>query len=282
MAVSVQADDPQHLLAQGRLAEALSQVQAQIRGDAANPKPRVFLFQLLCVMGQWERAMTQLNVLADIDAGALLMVRMGAAAINCELFRRQVFRGEKDPLIFGRPDEWVGWMVAAHRLSATGQGAAADELRAKALEAAPTTAGAINGQPFEWIADADSRLGPMLEVILEGRYYWVPFHQVREIAIEKPADLRDLVWSPARFVWANGGEAVGLIPTRYPGSEDPADPAIALARKTDWVNQGSIQVGRGQRLFATDQDDFPILETRSIRLDVPAAAAQPESEAAHG
>ena len=35
--------------------------------------------------------------------------------------------------------------------------------------------GSLNGQPFEWVADADSRLGPVMEAIINGRYYWVPF-----------------------------------------------------------------------------------------------------------
>ena len=34
---------------------------------------------------------------------------------------------------------------------------------------------------FEWIADADDRLGPVLEAIVNGRYYWVPFERVRRI-----------------------------------------------------------------------------------------------------
>lgn len=261
--------DARQLVAQGRPAEALARVQADVRGDPSNAKHRVFLFQLLCLSGQWERAMTQLNVLADIDPGATLLVRAGAAAIQCEVFRAGVFKGERDPVVFGEPADWVGWLVHANRLLAAGEPAAADELRDRALAAAPAVAGTIDGKPFAWLADADGRLGPLLEAIIDGRYYWVPFHQVRSITIEPPADLRDLVWSPARFTWANGGEAVGLIPTRYVGSEDPADPAACMARKTDWSTAGSAQVGRGQRLFATDQDDYAILETRSIKFDQP-------------
>jgi type VI secretion system protein ImpE len=39
---------------------------------------------------------------------------------------------------------------------------------------------------------------------------------------------------PAHFQFVNGGEVVGLIPTRYPGSEASSDGAICLARKTIW------------------------------------------------
>ena len=275
----MQSDDARQLLSQGRPADALARVQSAVRADPSNAKHRVFLFQLLCLTGQWERAMTQLNVLADIDPDATLLVRAGAAAIQCEVFRAGVFRGERDPVVFGEPSDWVGWMVHANRQLGAGQTAAADDLRARALEAAPAVTGTINGQPFAWLADADGRLGPLLEAIIDGRYFWIPFNQVRSMTIEAPTDLRDLVWSPARFVWANGGDAVGLIPTRYVGSEDPADPAVCMARKTDWSTVGSAQVGRGQRLFATDQDDYPMLETRSIKFDLPDPPDPPATEA---
>ena len=271
--MTVETQDARQLLSQGRPADALARVQADVRADPASPKHRVFLFQLLCLTGQWERAMTQLNVLADIDPDATLLVRAGAAAIQCEVFRAGVFRGERDPVVFGEPAEWVGWLVHANRQLAAGKTDAADALRAKALDAAPAVSGSINDQPFAWLADADGRLGPLLEAIIDGRYFWVPFNQIRAMTVEPPTDLRDLVWAPARFVWANGGEAVGLIPTRYVGSESPADPAVCMARKTVWSTQGSAQVGHGQRLFATDQDDYPLLETRSIRFDLPEATA---------
>ena len=41
------------------------------------------------------------------------------------------------------------------------------ELRARAFEEAETSAGEINGQSFEWIADADL-VRPVLEAVLNG------------------------------------------------------------------------------------------------------------------
>ena len=161
-------------------------------------------------------------------------------------------------------------MVQALGLQAQGHGSEAAALRSGALEAAPATAGTLNGTPFEWLADADTRLGPMLEVLLNGNYYWVPIHRIREIRVEAPQDIRDLVWLPAEFVWANGGEAVGFIPTRYPGSESSTDDSIRLARKTDWVDADGA-VGLGQRLLATEEAEMPLLELRSVKFEgVPA------------
>ena len=41
-----------------------------------------------------------------------------------------------------------------------------------------------------------------------------------------------------------------------------------MARKTDWhERKDGTSTGLGQRMFATDQGDFPLLEVRSIEFD---------------
>jgi type VI secretion system protein ImpE len=128
--------------------------------------------------------------------------------------------------------------------------------------------GRIGEEAFAWLADADPRLGPVLEAVVDGRYWWVPLAHVARLTTEPPADLRDIVWMPAHFQWANGGESVGLVPTRYPGSAESADAAIRLARRTEWVETApGLQVGLGQRMLATDAGDHPLMEVREVRLD---------------
>lgn len=256
----------EQLLREGRLDESLKELEAAIRKNPADPKLRVFLFQLLCVQGAWERAITQLNVASEMDPANLLMRQVCGPALQCEALRAQVFEGKRTPLVLGEPEEWVGWMIQANQLAAVGKHAEAAPLREKALEAAPAVSGFIDGKPFEWLADADMRLGPILEVIVEGRYYWAPLFRIARIDIEPPKDLRDLVWLPAQLTFTNGGSAVALIPTRYPGSERSPDAAIRLARRTEWVEGGEegFFTGLGQRLLATDQGEHALLETRLI------------------
>jgi len=265
----------EELLRQGRVAESLESLQQQIRSDPANPKLRVFLFQLLSVVGQWERALTQLNVSAELDPGSLLMAQVGRQAIACELLRKEVFAGKRSPMVFGKPAEWVGWLIQANQLTAEGKHDAAADLRGRAFEAAPAVGGTLNGTAFEWVADADQRLGPVLEAVVDGRYFWVPLEHVRRIEIEKPTDLRDVVWAPANLTWANGGTAVAFIPTRYPGTEGSADGALLLGRRTDWVEVAGADfaTGLGQRMLATDAGEYPILEVREVVLNTAQAEA---------
>ncbi len=251
----------------GDLPACLLDLQADVRRNPADPKPRIFLAQLLMVLGDWDRALTQLKVIAEMDAGAIPMTRAYAAAIQCEQLRTSILKGERSPLIFGDPEPWLALMVQGLAALAAGRTEQADTIRAEAFDAAPATAGTLNGHAFEWIADADSRLGPVLEVLLNGAYYWVPFHRIAAIEFEAPADLRDLVWLPAQFTWANGGEAVGFIPTRYSGTETADDSALRLARKTEWTLIGAeAYAGRGQRVLATSAEEVPLLEVRELRL----------------
>jgi len=255
---------------QGRLEEALAGLQAAIRKAPAEPKHRVLLFQLLSVVGQWERALTQLNVVGDLDGKTLPMVQTYRAALKCEELRAQVFAGKRTPLLFGEPAQWAAMLVQSLLQAAQGQTAEARALHDQAFEQAPAAAGKIDGQPFTWIADADTRLGPVLEAIVDGKYYWIPFGNLSAITIEKPADLRDLAWIPAYLTLVNGGQVVALIPTRYPGSEASADTAIRMARKTEWTSdKDGASSGLGQRMLATDQGDYPLLEVRSIEFDLP-------------
>ena len=254
---------------------ALSDLQEQVRKNPSNAKLRVFLFQLLAIEGRWDRARTQLNVAGELDSGNLAMVQTYREALLCEALRDQIFAGHRSPLIFGQPATWIALVVEALRLAAAGEIEQSQQVRDEAFAAAPVTRGVIDGQPFEWIADADARLGPILETIISGRYYWVPFNRIREIRIEAPADLRDTVWMPAYFTWANGGESVGLIPTRYPGSHASADPQLRLARRTEWTDRGAeLFTGLGQRMLATDAGEYPIMDARAIRLETEATEAE--------
>jgi len=251
---------------------SLRQLQEQVRKEPANARYRVFLFQLLALTGQWERALNQLNVAGELDAANLAMVQTYREALHCEVLRGEIFAGRRSPLVFGQPDPWFALLIEAQRLVAQGAGEQAKDVRDRALEDAPGTPGAIDGVPFEWIMDGDARLGPVLEAIVNGRYYWIPFQRIHAIRVEKPEDLRDLVWTPAYFTWANGGESVGLIPTRYPGSEVSPDPELRLGRKTAWLEQpGETYLGQGQRMFYTDAGEYPLMDVRNIVLTSGAA-----------
>lgn len=247
----------------------LSSLMAQVRKSPSDVRLRVHLAQLCMLLGQWERAIAQLQAVALSEASALPFAQAYREAIRCERIRARVFAGELAPPTLGTPAEWFAWLAQALRHRALGEHAAADALQAKAFDAAPATTFTIDGQPVQWVADADSRIGPCLEVFLNGQYYWIPFEDIQRIDIEPPADLRDLVWLPAKLVLGNGGEHPVLMPVRYPGSEDADDDALRRAALTTWGEAGDAGwVGLGQRMWASDVGEHPMLEIRRIECVV--------------
>jgi type VI secretion system protein ImpE len=266
----------EELLKQGELTGALEALQNDVRSNPADSKLRVFLFQLLAVMGQWDRALNQLNVAGDLDSQTLPMVQAYRETLRCEVLRAHIFGGERQPLVFGDPERWIALALQSQRLVAEEKFDQASEIREQAYEDAPMISGSVNGEPFEWIADADTRIGPFLEAIVNGGLYWVPFHRIAKVTLSPPVDLRDMVWSAANFTWANGGEAVGFIPTRYPISATESDPASLLARTTLWTEVAADTfIGSGQRVLATDAGEYSVLEIETLQLNVedPDAAA---------
>ena len=274
---------PQDLIRDGQLAEALKALQDMVRKDASNAKHRIFLFQLLSVMGDWKRALNQLNVAGELDAATLPMVQTYRAAIQCEALRGEIFSGTRAPLVFGEPPAWLALLLEAVKADAAGETERAGDARARAFEAAPAAAGSIDGQPFAWLADADQTLGPVLEAVVNGRYFWIPMARVARIELEAPSDLRDTVWTPASFTWTNGAQTIGLIPTRYPDTVASGDDGLLLARRTEWID-GGVHAGRGlgQRMLATDAGEYALMDVRVIAFDNVDTEAATAPGASHG
>jgi type VI secretion system protein ImpE len=262
--------DAREALRSGDVEGAMAALKQDVRKAPRDPKLRTFLFQMFCITGEWDRALTQLSVAAELDPLAYPMLQAYQAAIRCEILREKVFRGERSPTVLGDPGEWLPLLMEATRLLATGQAQEATRLRDAAFDAAEGSTGTLNDTPFEWIADSDPRLGPVLEVFLNGNYMWVPYFRVKAIHIEAPADLRDQVWMPAKFTWTNEGEAVGFIPTRYPGTLATKDPEALLAKKTDWLDLApDWSVPVGQRVLVTDAEETALMDVRTLMMTPP-------------
>jgi len=247
------------------LDETLSDLQTKIRADPGDAKLRIFLFQLLCVLGQWNRALEQLQICAQLDSSSATMAQTYREVIRCEIYREKVFSGHYRPQFLGQPDEWIGTLLASLDQVTLGHYDQADQLREQAFESAPEIAGTIDDVDFEWLADMDSRIGPLCEVILNGLYYWVPFSKIHAIRMEPPKDLRDIVWMPIALTLINDSEVLGFIPARYAKSYTAPEDAIKLSRSTVWQELSETTcLGKGQKMWVTDRDEYALLNIRKV------------------
>ncbi len=247
------------------LGEQLADLTAAIRTKPGSAPLRVHLAQLCMLMGDWERAVAQLQTAAQLDASAIPMAQVYREAIRCERVRERVFSGSIAPSCLGEPVPWFATLSEALSRRCAGENALADELQAQAFATAEEIPFCIDANEVAWIADGDSRLGPVCEVIVNGQYYWLPFDGIRSVELDAPTDLRDLVWASGTLTLRNGGKHPMLMPSRYPLSHTRNDDRLARASLTLWDEIGTdTWAGSGQRTWVTDQGEYGMLEVRRI------------------
>lgn len=220
----------------GNLGGAIQALVAELRDNPADQKRRIFLFELLCFAGEYERAEKHLDVLAGGGPDAMTGTLLYRAAIAAERSRNDLFAKKEYPL------------------------AAAEPVKGK-----------LNGKPFESLEDADPRLGPRVEIYAAGQYMWMPLAQIESITIQPPKRLRDLLWAPSLVKTGPKCRAIELgevlVPVLSPFTFRQADDAVRLGRATVWEEpEGGEPVPYGQKMLLVDGEEFPLLEVRSIEI----------------
>ncbi len=270
----------EQLLKNQQLNMCLEQTCQQVQRAPDDIRQRVFLFQLLCVMNQFNRASEQLSILAELSDSNLALKNTYQALINAEKSRLQIFNGSQAPIIFGQPGEWISYYLQALVSFKENNIPRAKKEIETGASLAPAIGGSINGKTFLWLADGDVRLGPLLEIIIKGNYYWLPFTRIKKLIIDDFEDLRDLVWCPCHLTLENQGEMIAFIPSRYPllsGFDIKQDPPVTdadrhakycLASNTSWqAPEENFYIGQGLRSFITDHGEYALSEVNTIILD---------------
>jgi len=254
------------LLRNGDIAGARASLAAELRRQPGDGRLRQFFWQLIAVTGDWDKAGTQLRALAAADPKAMMMASVFGQALAAMKTRDAVFAGSERPVSLVGSEPWAeGLLDALHARTVLAPDAAARS--DAALAAAPATPGMLDGERFEWIADADTRFGPMLEVIVGDAYGFVPFAAMTRVRAKPPEDLRDFVFHAVEIELRSGQTSLALVPVVYPGTAKHNKPLLDLARATEWVDDGGGEVGIGQRLLATDTAETEFLALRDLRLD---------------
>jgi type VI secretion system protein ImpE len=249
-------------LADGRLADAVALQQAEVAGRPGDPAARLFLFELLTLAGQLREALTQLR---QIDSGAAdwPRSRRGFSRLLAAEHRRS-HRLRLPRFLLPPPPH------ARRRRAAVAALAAGDLDRATALidradATTPTFAGHIDGREFDGLRDTDDRFASVLEGFAGREYVWVPFDQLRRVALASAAGVLDAAYRPAEVTLAVGRRVGLVLPLLYPGSH-AADGAFAAGHDTDWPPAGGLLCGVGARVLMIGDDELPLAGVRQIDL----------------
>lgn len=232
----------------GHVGAAVQTLGAELRDNPTDTRRRIFLFELLCFAGEYDRAEKQLDVLAQSGPEAATGALLYRAALAAERTRNRLFEKRDYP-----------------------------------IAPAPTPVrGVLNGKPFESIEDADPRIGARVEVYAAGDYLWLPLAHLASLQMEPPKRLRDLLWAP---VLVHTGPELQdrelgevLMPALSPFSFRHSDDAVRLGRATVWeAAESEEEIPFGQKLLLVDGEEFPLLEVRT--LEITAAAPAHETHA---
>lgn len=257
--------DADELMRAGDLDGARAALIEGLKKSPGDQSVRMFLFQLQCLSGEWDKAQTHLRTLASLSPEAQMLAVTYNIAIEAERARADAFAGKVPPSLLVGSSPWAGDIASALAADARGAHDEAAKLRETAFESAPDTPGTLDGVEFEWIADGDARFGPSLEAIIAGRWGLVPFDAIESIKSEGPQDLRDLVWLPVQLAFKSGQSVNAMLPARYPGSETADDTAIRMARRTDWRDEPWGPAGMGQHEWSMSAgDDVGLLSLRRL------------------
>ena len=253
----------------GRLAAAIEAQLQEVKASPLDSGRRTFLFELLAFAGEWQRAEQQLAVLAQETSEKGWGATVYQNLLVAEQARRKVFAGQARPEVFIDPPAFIAtrWEALEHLARGTDDAsAAAIQKLQQSDDAAPAVRGMLNDQPVEGLRDADDLLAPILEVMILRDYIWVPWSQVRELEVEKPTHPRDLIWTPASLVLADGEQRRAYLPALYPGTSAAASDELKLGRLTDWLVpdvNGPVR-GVGQHLLLAGERDFGLLDVRTF------------------
>lgn len=247
------------LLEERSIEEGIMLAEQQVRENPAKALYRNVLFQLLCVVGNWPRALHQLQLVVRLDASYTQEARLYRELVRCEIFRHSVFQGDLRPVFLLPQPTWMEPLLAA--LACKNDGKKIDECRNTALKLIRDTGGEWSGGRFDWASDSDSRLGPVLELVTGGVYVWLPFSHIRSLESAPPERLTDLLWAPANITLVSGKICSAWMFTRYNGSENASD-ALRQCKETQWQDgPGETTVrAQGQKVWLTSHGDISLLD----------------------
>jgi type VI secretion system protein ImpE len=250
----------------GQLQEAVAAMNDEVKKNPTDLGRRGFLCELLCFVGNLERADAQLDAIGHQDPQSMPGVSLWRQLIRAEQARQQFYAEGRVPEFLGVPSPTLRQHLEASILLREGKTAEAARLLAMAEAERPKFAGTCDGKPIDDLRDLDDLAAPLFEVLTStGKYYWVGMDQVELVEFRPPARPRDLLWLRAHMVVRDGPDGEVYLPTLYAGTHADPDEKMRLGRATDWRGGGDAPVrGVGLRTYLVGDADRTILEIKEI------------------
>lgn len=251
----------------GDLTAAVESAVNLVKTNPTNEAARIFLFELSCFSGDWDRAERQLGVIGHQDVNAMIGSKIYEGNFKAERDRMKYFADGVVPEFMTAKPAYIDDLFAANNRLREGSDFEARGLLDQVEENRPAFKVSINGEGFSDFRDYNDLTMCVFEVLLRDSYIWIPFEQVVKIELFKPKTLRDLYWIQAKVELLNGTGGEMFLPALYSGSWKSTNDKVRLGRMTDWRDAGSETfIGEGLKVFWMDGKDKSILDIETIEF----------------
>ncbi len=266
--------DAKEYIRAGDLGSARKKAIEAVKKSPKDNRARTLYFQILAFCGEWDKAQKQLDIIAATDPKAETGVQVVRNLVSAEKERQEVSGSGKRPGFLPKPPVYTEkYFMGLDELKAGNADKAkelTDKIKDEILAFSGKISGKCNNENFSGFEDTDSCLFAFLEAFVHERYVWIPFEAVRELIINEPKTLFDLLWIPATITLWDGLTLNCNLPVLYPGSYSHKDDMVKLGRMTDWATLGpGLYKGFGQHVYQTHEKDISLLEIREIVFNNP-------------
>ncbi|MFO1052656.1 MAG: type VI secretion system accessory protein TagJ [Planctomycetota bacterium] len=253
------------LFRSGKLDQAIEAMNAEVRSNPADPDRRSFLADMLCIVGNFDRADVQLDAIAKTLPGAVTTVALIRQLVRAEQWRQQCFKEGRVPEFLAQPDEHIQLRLRALVELQGGDVARASATAEEAEAIRPALRGSCDGKRFDDLRDCDDITAGVFEVLTStGKYYWVPADRVIRLELRPIERARDLVWRRAGMEVRGGPDGEVYIPAIY--APAPAEAAARLGRTTEWTETTPVR-GIGLRTFLVGEETLTLPQVQVIEFD---------------
>ncbi|MCB1025439.1 MAG: hypothetical protein KDB79_13670 [Acidobacteria bacterium] len=251
----------------GNLAGAIEAALNAVRSKPTDVTARIFLFELSCFSGDWERAEKQLEVIGQQDMNAMIGSQIYKQNFKAERDRISLFSEGLIPECLMPPPNYVEGLLAAVSHVKDGKTSEAIEVISQVEEVRPAFACKINGEESADFRDCNDLTMCVFEAIVKDSYTWLPFEQIETVEFTPAKTLRDKFWMQAEVGMVNGTKGEMFIPSLYVDSFKSSKDDIRLGKVTDWrETDEDIFIGEGVRLYQLESGYKPISEIESIEF----------------
>lgn len=264
------------LIKAGKLLEARQQLVAEVKSAPGDPGKRTTLCQVLCFLGEWDKAERHLDAMGVQDPQRNTGIQAYKDLILAERERIEITSMGKRPAFLPEAPAYFETYWQALAYISDGKPDAAQSLFEQIETQRPVISGTVNDTPFTGIQDTDSTVSYFMEAIVHERYVWLAFESIRELVITPPETLFDLLWVPGHITAWSGLTLNCYLPVLYAGSFTHDNEQLQLGRMTDWqALGGAFSKARGQHVYEIGDRDMSLLEIREIKFRPPVEAAGP-------